>query len=632
MAQATVNKQMQGMGLSLSRPENIFEQGGPMRLSNRGFMEDFHKIYYRQPETKNTTLNQRSQVKSSNNNQDLRMSRTGHGAGIIDFDLQDEIIETKIRDVTDDIIRQSQHNMNQKINHKSQQLRSYVDMQLKKNDHYIHSMQDDMRLSERQIQRDIRNMIEVSGSFDFKQMKNSFGVGGSQSGLLKGNPNSNQQQQRLDSRGRPIQSQNLGQNPVEDYKTKLLKQNLTQDIQMTILAQNLDCKPIEGHDLPFSDLQKTISQDIKNQQRFQAQLLEVDNLESNLPNEIKQSEEILKMLIPSALKKPKMEFLDVEELQTVKTVSAPQTQAQKDRETYEEVLEKDRLEMFVTDEHRKKTIKCLLKVIDFQVKDIEGQAKHIEDHFKRNDEEIKEFEKFLKKEENRLIMENIQRKMNQARDQVHTYDDYDPEKDDGKELVDVANIIVENKLLLDRIDQAMGVRSTDDSDRSILDTELDDENSKLSQSFLDQMYKDATKRVNSKGKFKPASINMQFGRAIVDTHLQKNRKYQIQKSKSRTRTETVTKQSHFEHQEVKVLNEDLQKIKQQRKEQLSKKIQEKLTPTKIQKAAKSTTSKVAQKVDRQINKEIKNAMNEMANVIKVAFKDDPKQSQKIPVR
>lgn len=35
----------------------------------------------------------------------------------------------------------------------------------------------------------------------------------------------------------------------------------------------------------------------------------------------------------------------------------------------------------------------------------------------------------------------------------------------------------------------MGVSSTDDTDRSKFDDELDDENSKLSHSFIDKMYK-----------------------------------------------------------------------------------------------------------------------------------------------
>lgn len=60
-----------------------------------------------------------------------------------------------------------------------------------------------------------------------------------------------------------------------------------------------------------------------------------------------------------------MEFIEVEDLKTVATVAPPKTQAQIERETYEQVLENDKFEIMVTEEQRKKTVKCLLKVIDF---------------------------------------------------------------------------------------------------------------------------------------------------------------------------------------------------------------------------------------------------------------------------
>ncbi len=60
-----------------------------------------------------------------------------------------------------------------------------------------------------------------------------------------------------------------------------------------------------------------------------------------------------------------MDFLEVEDLADIKTAKPPKTQAQLDRETYEQMLENDRLEQNVTDEQRQKTAKCLLKVMDY---------------------------------------------------------------------------------------------------------------------------------------------------------------------------------------------------------------------------------------------------------------------------
>ena len=61
-----------------------------------------------------------------------------------------------------------------------------------------------------------------------------------------------------------------------------------------------------------------------------------------------------------------MNFIEVEDLKDIKTSgNAPKTQAQLDRETYEQILENDRLEIYVSDKDREKTAKCLLKVLDY---------------------------------------------------------------------------------------------------------------------------------------------------------------------------------------------------------------------------------------------------------------------------
>ncbi|CDW91304.1 UNKNOWN [Stylonychia lemnae] len=564
MASKAVEKQL---GMGLSRPIEILGQAGPMRLSNRGFIEDFHKLYY----------NQKPQQEKRQN--ELRLSRTGHGAQQIDFDLQDELIEQKIKDVADDLLRRSQHDLNSKLNQRSKQMRDYIDIQLQKNGHAIKSLKDDMQSSERQIQRDLRRSnIEMSGSFDFKK--------------LNAHPS-------------------LVQTSTDDNKTRILKKTLASDIQMSVLAQKIQCKPIEGHDLPISELQRKTLSDLDGSSTQKAQLITVENLNSLYPNEIKPEEQILSMLLPNQLKKNTMEFLDIEDIKTVKDVKPPKTQAQKDRENYEEMLEKDRLELLITDEHRQKTMKCLLKCLDFQLKDIEAQADHIDQNFKRNDKELKDFEMFLKKEENRLIMEGINEKMNKAKKQLETYDNYDPERDDGKELAHIADLVVENKLLLERVDMYLGKGESNKGDLSTTQDDFEDEESKFSESFINQMYKQVKKQAGP-GKFKPASINVQFGKPIVDTHLNKNKKT-LKKSKSRPRPEKSPVG-------VKVLSQDLQKIKNERKQDLKKKIEQKLTPTKVEKVVQHTTQK-NKPIDEKLNRHIKSAMDSMANVMKAAFQD-----------
>lgn len=118
------------------------------------------------------------------------------------------------------------------------------------------------------------------------------------------------------------------------------------DVKMAMLANRLQCKPIEGHDIPFADIQRAIQGERSGLQSVnKAQLLDVQNIESMSGNEITNGEQILQMLMPGQLKKNTMEFLDVEDIRDIKTAStAPKTQAQLDRNTYEQVLESDRLE------------------------------------------------------------------------------------------------------------------------------------------------------------------------------------------------------------------------------------------------------------------------------------------------
>lgn len=80
------------------------------------------------------------------------------------------------------------------------------------------------------------------------------------------------------------------------------------------------------------------------------------------------------MLLPGALKQNTMEFLEVEDIKQVTDVRPPKTQAQIDRETYSKMLEEDKIEINVTEQERVKTMKCLMKVLDYQLKSIEEQA------------------------------------------------------------------------------------------------------------------------------------------------------------------------------------------------------------------------------------------------------------------
>ena len=91
------------------------------------------------------------------------------------------------------------------------------------------------------------------------------------------------------------------------------------------MAHKLQCKPIEGYDIPLSELQKQL----QNQQtgETKAKLLEIENIEG-IQQEISDTEEILSMLMPNQLKKPSMQFLEVEDIRALRVqADAPKTKA-----------------------------------------------------------------------------------------------------------------------------------------------------------------------------------------------------------------------------------------------------------------------------------------------------------------
>lgn len=134
----------------------------------------------------------------------------------------------------------------------------------------------------------------------------------------------------------------------------------------------------------------------------------------------------------------------------------------------------------MTDEQREKTIKCLLKVLDYQLQGVREQARDIEQHYKRVDDELKDFDLYLKREENKVIMDDIKVRMERAKEAAEEY-----ERACGdEELWNVADLIVDNKLLIDRFDQIMGKPKANEA----LDVTAESELGEISNSLVDQLY------------------------------------------------------------------------------------------------------------------------------------------------
>jgi hypothetical protein len=85
---------------------------------------------------------------------------------------------------------------------------------------------------------------------------------------------------------------------------------------------------------------------------------------------------------------------------------------------------------------------------------VKDQAKEIESHYKKVDKDLQTFDKVLKEEGNRIVMEDVKARIRKAKiaaEEEHKL--YDPEDN-----YNVAELIVENKLLIDKVDALFGKR------------------------------------------------------------------------------------------------------------------------------------------------------------------------------
>ncbi len=108
----------------------------------------------------------------------------------------------------------------------------------------------------------------------------------------------------------------------------------------------------------------------------------------------------------------------------------------------------------VSDEMREKTIMCLMKVLDYQLKSASEQAKDIKQHYQQTDVKLKNYEEMLKREENRITTEEMKARIENAKRKQRQYDEiFDPER-----FNEVAETIVENQILIQRVDALIGRR------------------------------------------------------------------------------------------------------------------------------------------------------------------------------
>jgi hypothetical protein len=124
----------------------------------------------------------------------------------------EELIEKKVKTITEELVRKSQNEQNQKVTQRIKQIKEYVDEKV--------GGPGDQGI----VRRSSFSAVDQSGSFpaDFFS--------------------------RLPSGQHQISN--------EDYKTKALKRALQTEVSHAFLAHKLQCKPIEGFDIPLNELHK----------------------------------------------------------------------------------------------------------------------------------------------------------------------------------------------------------------------------------------------------------------------------------------------------------------------------------------------------------------------------------------
>ena len=97
---------------------------------------------------------------------------------------------------------------------------------------------------------------------------------------------------------------------------------------------------------------------------------------------------------------------------------------------------------------------------------MQDKAKEIEKHYKRTEDQIKKHEEMLKKEEHQMIVRDMERRMEKAREIARDYDAIGEDLEEKREMFDVAEIFVDNLLLIEQIDALIGKDPVEQSERT----------------------------------------------------------------------------------------------------------------------------------------------------------------------
>ena len=119
-----------------------------------------------------------------------------------------------------------------------------------------------------------------------------------------------------------------------------------------------------------------------------------------------ESELILRSLLPTSLKAPTMNFIEETDIENEEDLTSqaqniskdeklrgPLTAFQQERKQLKIIEEKEAKKEEITDEERDRTIKCLMKCMEYQLEGVTQQTKEMEELCKRQDKDMEAYKR-----------------------------------------------------------------------------------------------------------------------------------------------------------------------------------------------------------------------------------------------
>ena len=268
-----------------------------------------------------------------------------------------------------------------------------------------------------------------------------------------------------------------GQQQPSNPGQNILATKLLEDIQEAIAAETLNWKPIEGADIPLKQVKYGRGGELLLVQDLTQAEWDNKTEDSNITKEALENhfnKNMYKYLVPSGFKKYKHNYLDEEDLFSIKEPieKKPKIESKekdlpakdKTKLSQKELREKKEEELFkmkikegddpddkTTIEERDRTIKLMVKLLSRHVEDAKEESKQLSSFFRETENKINNFKKELDDEETKVILDDIKRRKDIAEKEM---EESLASADNLKSIRDTRldDLMVDNQVMLAQIE------------------------------------------------------------------------------------------------------------------------------------------------------------------------------------